>query len=277
MLHLRKEVEKMPIITKITFQKKNTDRYNIYMDYGKGEEYAFSVDEDVLIKHQLKKGIELDEFSLNEIGYQDDIRKSYNMAIQYLSRRMRSETEVRKHLADKEVEEPVIQEVVHKLYDYKFLNDEEYAKAFVRTQMNTSDKGKGLIRTELKEKGISPKLIDEALEVYSREAELSTAIRLCEKHAQKYGRDSSKILKQKLEQMLMRKGFNFDIIQEAISETEIEKEEDEELAALKYQAEKAKRKYANLPEFEYRQKMKQTLFRKGFSFDLIDRYLSDEE
>ena len=119
----------MPTITKITVQKKNTDRYNIYMDYGKGEEYAFSVDEDVLIKHQLKKGMELDEFSLNEIGYQDDIRKAYNRAIHYLSRRMRSETEVRKHLAEKEVEEPVIQEVIHKLYDYHFLNDEEFAAA----------------------------------------------------------------------------------------------------------------------------------------------------
>ncbi|MBY6052069.1 recombination regulator RecX [Cytobacillus firmus] len=267
----------MPTITKITVQKNNTDRYNIYMDYGKGEEYAFSVDEDVLIKHQLKKGMELDEFSLNEIGYQDDIRKAYNRAIHYLSRRMRSETEVRKHLAEKEVEEPVIQEVIHKLYDYHFLNDEEFAAAFVRTQMNTSDKGKGLIRTELKEKGISPQLIEMALEEYPRDAELAAAIRLCEKYSKKYARDSSKILKQKLEQMLMRKGFNFDIIQEAVTETEIDKEEDEELAALRFQAEKAKKKYANLPEFEYMQKMKQALFRKGFSFDLIEQFLSEEE
>ncbi|GLB59865.1 recombination regulator RecX [Cytobacillus sp. NCCP-133] len=266
----------MPIVTKITVQKKNKDRYSIYMDFGKGEEYAFSVDEDVLIKHQLKKGLELDKFALSQIGYQDDIRKAYNTAIQYLSRRMRSETEVRKHLAEKEVDEPVIQEVVHKLYTYQFLNDEEYAKAFVRTQMNTSDKGKGLIRTELKQKGISPKSIEEALEEYSWEAELETAKRLCEKQAQKLSRDSSKILKQKLEQMLMRKGFKFEIIQEAISKTEVEKEEDEELAALKFQAEKAKKKYARLPEFEYKQKMKQTLFRKGFSFDLIEQYLNEE-
>jgi regulatory protein len=270
-------VEKMPIITKITVQKKKTDRYNIYMDYGKGEEYAFSVDEDVLIKHQLKKGLELDEFALSEIGYKDDIRKSYNTAIQYLSRRMRSETEVRKHLAEKDVEEPVIQEVIHKLYDYKFLNDEEFAKAFVRTQMNTSDKGKGLIRNELREKGISSRLIEEALEEYPRETELNTAIKLCGKQAQKLSRDSSKIIKQKLEQMLMRKGFNFDIIQAAIAETELEKEEDEEMAALKFQAEKAKRKYAKLTKFEYKQKMKQTLFRKGFSFDLIEQYLNEDE
>ncbi|WP_026581733.1 recombination regulator RecX [Bacillus sp. J33] len=267
----------MPIITKITVQKKNKDRYNIYMDFGKGEEYAFSVDEDVLIKHQLKKGLALDEFALSEIGYHDDIRKAYNTAIQYLSRRMRSETEVRKHLAEKEIDEPVIQEVIHKLYEYQFLHDEEFARAFVRTQMNTSDKGSGLIRSELKEKGISPHLIDKAIEEYPREAELDTAIKLCEKQAQKLTRESSKILKQKLEQMLLRKGFNFEIIQEAISQTEIEKEEDEELAALKFQAEKAKRKYAKLPDFEYKQKMKQNLFRKGFSFDLIEQYLKDDD
>lgn len=267
----------MPIITKITVQKKNKDRYNIYMDFGKGEEYAFSVDEDVLIKHQLKKGLVLDDFALSEIGYQDDIRKAYNTAIQYLSRRMRSETEVRKHLAEKEIEEPVILEVIHKLYDYQFLNDEEYAKAFVRTQMNTSDKGSGLIRRELREKGISQNIIDEALKEYPWEEELNTAIKLCEKQVQKLSRNSTKIIKQKLEHLLLRKGFNLETIQTAISETELEKEEDDEMAALKFQAEKAKRKYAKLPEFEYKQKMKQTLFRKGFSFDLIEQYLNEEE
>ena len=76
----------MPIITKITAQQKCQDRYNIFMDFGKGEEYAFSVDEDVLIKFQLKKGLELDDFSLMEIHYHDDIRKAYNVAIIYLSK-----------------------------------------------------------------------------------------------------------------------------------------------------------------------------------------------
>ncbi|MGV3466194.1 MAG: recombination regulator RecX, partial [Heyndrickxia sp.] len=45
----------MPIITKITVQKNLSDRYNIYLD----EEYAFSVDEDVLTRFQLRKGKEL--------------------------------------------------------------------------------------------------------------------------------------------------------------------------------------------------------------------------
>jgi regulatory protein len=261
----------MPTITKIAVQQKKTDRYNIFLD----EKYAFSVDEDVLIKHQLKKGIELDEFSLSEIAYQDDIRKSYNLAIQYLSRRMRSEAEVRKHLKDKEVDGSIIQEVIHKLYEYSFLNDEEFAIAFVRTGMNTTDKGTDMLHRELKEKGISETIIERALQEYPFEKELHTAIKLCEKFVQKNTRDSSRIMKQKLEQMLFRKGFSLGTIQTALAEIEMEKAEDEEMAALRIHAEKAHRKYANLEGYEFEQKMKQTLFRKGFAFELIEQVLPE--
>lgn len=261
----------MPTITRITVQQKKTDRYNVFLD----EKYAFSVDEDVLIKHQLKKGMELDDFSLSEISYQDDIRKSYNQAIQYLARRMRSEAEVRKALKDKDVDESIIQEVIHKLYEYSFLNDEEFAIAFVRTAMNTTDKGADLIRRELREKGITENLIDRALKEYPFEQELDTAIKLCEKFVQKNTRDSSRVMKQKLEQMLFRKGFSLGTIQTALSEMAMEKAEDEEMAALRKHAEKAHRKYASLEGFEYEQKMKQTLFRKGFAFEMIEQVLTE--
>ncbi|WP_433957506.1 recombination regulator RecX [Cytobacillus horneckiae] len=267
----------MPIITKITVQKKNNDRYNIFLDEGSGEKYAFSVDEAVLIKHGLKKGQELDEAAIIEIHYQDDIRKSYNLAIQYLSRRMRSEFEVKNHLRTKEVEEPIILEVIHKLHQYSFLNDEQFSIAYVRTQKNTTDKGSSLIKIELKEKGIAAHLIESALKEFSWEEELSTAISLCEKYTQKYKKDSMRMMKQKLEQMLVRKGFPYDIINEAISISDIAKEENEELSALSKQAEKYAKKYQGLPPFEYEQKMKQALFRKGFSVDLIDKYIQNQE
>ena len=57
----------MPTITKITTQKKRTDRYNIFLD----EKYAFSVDEAVLLKFQLQKGKEIDSFVLSQIQFQD--------------------------------------------------------------------------------------------------------------------------------------------------------------------------------------------------------------
>lgn len=261
----------MPIITKISVQEKNKDRYNIFLD----EKYALSVDEDILIKHQLKKGIEVDAYFLSEIAFQDDIRKAYNKAIQYLARRMRSEQEVRQFLKDKDIDELQIQEVIHKLYEYRFLDDCEFAIAFVRTAMNTSDKGSGAIRMTLREKGISEDYIEFALKEFPYEKEYEKALQLCEKFFQKNSRDSAKMFKQKLEQLLYRKGYRHEIIQAAMAETQIEKNEEEEMSVLRPHAQKAHRKFSNLNDFEYEQKMKQTLYRKGFRMELIEMALNE--
>lgn len=61
----------MPFITKISTQKKNTERFNIFLD----DKYAFSVDADVLVKFELKKGKELDDLDIIEIQYGDEVKK----------------------------------------------------------------------------------------------------------------------------------------------------------------------------------------------------------
>jgi regulatory protein len=271
------EVRKMAVITKITTQQKNQDRYNIFMDYGKGEEFAFSVDADVLIKYHLKKGLELDEFSLMEIHYHDDIQKAYSSAISYLARKIRSVKEMADYLLKKDFEEPVIQEVIHKLIDQKYLDDKEYAFAFVRTQINTTDKGPGLIRMELKEKGIEKDLIDQTLASFTFENQLDKAEVICQKYAQKNSKDSQRVLKQKLDSLLIRKGYSFEIINLAVSSLDLDNQDNEELAAISFQAEKAHRKYCSFSGFEYEQKMKQFLFRKGFSFETIEKFLQERE
>lgn len=271
------EVTRMAIITKITTQKKHQDRYNIFMDYGNGEEFAFSVDENVLIKYQLKKGLELDEFSLMEIHYHDDIRKAYNLAISYLAIRMRSEKEIKNYLLKKEVEEPVIQEVIHKLTEQKYIDDMEYAYAYVRTQINTTDKGAGLIKIELKERGIDNNLIEKALNKFPLDLQVEKATILSEKFIQKNSKDSKKVLKQKLENLLLRKGYSFEIINLAVSEINFEAQTDDELEAINFQGEKAHRKFSKYSGFEYEQKMKQFLFRKGFTLDIIEKFLSERK
>ncbi|MGS2780107.1 recombination regulator RecX [Robertmurraya sp. GLU-23] len=265
----------MPTITKITVQKKRTDRYNIFLDHGKGEEYGFSVDEDVLIKHSLKKGMELDDLLLSEIAYSDDIRKAYNTAVNYLSRMMRTEAEVRKHLVEKEVDEVIIQEVIHKLNEYQFLNDEQLAFAYVRTQMNTTDKGPTVIKRELKEKGIAETYILEAMDEFPFELQLEKAVALCEKYMKKNKQESQKIMKQKIDQLLFRKGYNSQVNQVALEQIEATSD-NEEMESLRYQAEKLDRKFSKYIGYEYEQKMKQALYRKGFSIDAITQYLESK-
>lgn len=267
----------MPVITKISVQKHNKDRYSIFTDSGGGEEYAFSVDEDVLIKHQIKKGMELDDLSIAEMLFHDDIRKAYNMSINYLAHRMRSEKEVRDHLKKKEVAEPVIIEAIHKLYGLNFLNDEQFALAFVRTQLNSTNKGAEVIKRELKEKGIKPSIITTVIEEVSVDAQIEKAKKLSEKYMEKNTKDSARILKQKVEQMLQRKGYSFAIIRAALEETEEQKEDVDDMDALNYQGEKLHAKYVKLPKKEYRQKMKMALYRKGFPMDMISEFIAEKE
>ncbi|MEH7376183.1 recombination regulator RecX [Neobacillus drentensis] len=269
----------MAIITKITTQQKTQDRFNIFMDYGKGkgEEFAFSVDSDVLIKFQLKKGMELDDFSFVEIQYQDDIRKAYNKAIHYLARRMRSEKEIKDYLVLKEIDEPVINEILHRLTAQKYINDEEFALAYVRTQANTTDKGPNVIKMELKEKGIVEGILNHALKEYPLERQIEKATKISSKLYEKNTKESLKIQKQKLENLLLRKGYPYEVINIAVNDVGMNNEMDEEMEAIRFQGEKVHRKFSKYSGFEYEQKMKQSLYRKGFPIELIETYLSESK
>nr|WP_108670532.1 recombination regulator RecX [Peribacillus acanthi] len=266
----------MAIITKIAVQKKLKDRYNIYIDKGNGEEYGFSVSEDTLIQLGLKKGMEVDEFELSELGYRESIQKAYSKAIHYLSVRMRSEQEIRQHLLEKEVESPVIQEVIHKLAGQGYLNDLEFALAYVRTQINTTKKGPIVIKNELQEKGIKGEMLEQALDQYSPDLQLQHAIDLLEKLNKKPNKQSMVQYRMKVEQQLTVKGYQRIIIQKALEESFPKENEDLEWQNLVSQGEKLKKKYSKYEGYDYMQKMKAALYRKGFSIDIIQKYLNED-
>ncbi|MCP8970986.1 recombination regulator RecX [Ectobacillus ponti] len=266
----------MTIITKIQVQKHSKERYSIFVDKGAGEEYGFSVDENTLIKHELRKGMELDELGLAEILYDEEVRRAYLQAIQYLSRQMRTRHEVIAHLKDKEIGQAIIGEVVGKLDADGYLNDREYALAYVRTQCNVGMKGPILIRRELQEKGVDPAVITHSLHEYPQEKQIRNAVQLCEKKRKSYSRLSFIQQKQKLEEMLMRKGYDRGVISICMEELQEEKDEEQQNEALLHQAGKYHEKYKKYSGWEYEQKMKTALYRKGFSLEEIERFLQDK-
>ncbi|MBE6184170.1 recombination regulator RecX [Heyndrickxia ginsengihumi] len=263
----------MPTITKISVQKNNPERYNIFLD----GQYRFSVDEEVLARFQLLKGKEISSFELDHIMLQDDIRKGVNIAIQFLSFRMRSEKEIKDYLRKKEMDEAIIKEVIHKLYEQQYLNDLHFAISYVKTQVNTTRKGAKIIQLELQQKGINEAYIEEAMGYYDIDKQVEHALLLAEKYAKQHQKLSEKQLYQRIEQHLARKGYTFDVISRALKNLHVEKDEDEEWFALIRQAEKAHKRYQAFTGFLYEQKMKQSLYRKGFSLELIERYLREKE
>ncbi len=264
----------MPIISKITQGKKNPERYNIFFE----DKYAFSVDEAVLIKHQLTKGKELDQWTIEEINFEDEVRKAYNKALYYLGFRMRSEGEVRQKLKEKEYGNAVIDEAIKKLYIHKFLDDQQFSEALMRTQINSGKKGPRAIQQDMQKRGIDKQMQKDVLDSYSEEEQLEIAKGLAEKIATKEKMKTPSQIHQKISDNLMRKGYNYSLIKLAIEGLDLEKNDDEWTDIVTEQGDKLWRKHSSkLTGYDLKSKVKQGLYQKGFPGEVINDYLDKKE
>ncbi|WP_332691478.1 recombination regulator RecX [Halalkalibacter lacteus] len=268
----------MAVIAKIEIQKRNKGRYNIFLSKGQKTEYALSVDEDLLLKYGLTKGLEIDEDQLIKLIDEDEKKKAYNLAIHYLSYRPRSILEMRQYLEKKEKEPRHIDQVLDHLVNQRLLNDEEFASAYIRSKRLTLMKGPLKLKQELKQKGVNDSIIDKALQSYSVLEQIDQLAKWLEKQQTKRSNKLSiNAFKDKLSTQLLAKGFSHQVIVEAFKLIDFQSEQIEEWEAICFQGEKIRRKYENkYTGWEYWQRVKQNLYRKGFSMELIDRYIEEE-
>ncbi|MBM6615904.1 recombination regulator RecX [Desemzia sp. RIT804] len=262
----------VPKITKIETQKRK-GRYNIYLD----EEYAFPVDEAVLVKHVLFKGMEITKEFQQQLEKEDDFSKAFSRAVNYLSYSLRSEKEVRDDLEAHEFSLETAVDVIEKLKEMKYINDLTYAESYTRTAANLNGKGPYNIRQELKKRGIKETIIEQALLEYPIEQRVENGVAVAKKVLKRAKQSSSKETTNKVRQGLMQKGFNNDEITEILDQVDTEKDEDDEYEALKKQGEKIWRKQSKLEGSKKIQKVKASLYQKGFNGDLINQFMNEKE
>lgn len=189
---------------------------------------------------------------------------------------MRSEKEVQTYLEERNFSKETIQEVQYRLRERRYVDDAEFTKAFIKTQINTTDKGPKLIQNELKKKGIANHYIEQFMSLYTEDIQQEKAINLCKKMTGKKKNISTVQLKRDMQMSLMRKGYEHSTIQKAISISMQCIDEEQNEAAIIVQGEKALRKYRNEPLDKRKIKVKQFLYRKGFSLDVIDKFIDEK-
>lgn len=266
----------MKKITRITTQKKSKNRFNIFLDDGQGEAYGFSVDEAILIEYKLRKNLELDSSMIDTLIQKDTLHKSYTQTINFLSYRMRTKKEINDYLVKKEVDPEHITQIIEKLLSAKLLDDEQFAAMFVRTRINTSSKGPMLIKKELIEKGVAASIAELAVEQFPYEVQYEKILKWMEKKLDQQKKESFRKQIQRLQATLVQKGFTQDVIKDALSNINEEKDADAEWKALVHQGEKLFRKHqAKLEGYSLRNKVKEGLYRKGFTIDSINKFLEE--
>lgn len=181
-------------ITAIVKQKNGS--YDVYVDGEKTER----LDAVVLASNKgIKVGAEITPDELEKIKRESGENFAFDAGIKYISRNMRTESEVRTKLLSLGYSETNAEYAIDKLKSYGYVNDLSYAKAYV----STYGKNRGRIRLsfELANKGVDREIIESALP----SDDSVTALILAQNKANKYTD------REKMTRYLLGRGYEYDV------------------------------------------------------------------
>lgn len=194
-------------ISDIKQQVKRPDRYSLFVD-GK---YSFSLSESGLLASRIRIGQEITADELATLKDTAERDKAYNRALGLVARRQRSEWEVRDYLKRKDYEEPIIQEIVERLYRVNLLDDEAFARMWVENRRLLKASSRRRLTQELRQKHVADDIVQKVLDADTTD-ERSVLRELVErKRRQSRYQDT-----QKLMQYLVRQGFNYGDVKDVI-------------------------------------------------------------
>lgn len=203
-------------ITAITPQSKNIDRVNLFLD---GKFYS-GVSRVAVYNHRLEVGREISEDELAKLIFDSDRDKAFDYALTYIAKYTPTAKTLSSKLYDKGYGKAVVDYTVDKCKKYGYINDAEYAKAYIA--FNGNVKGKNRIRSELKAKGIDDGIIEEQL---AKMPESDACSRLAQKKSEGLDlsnpKDRAKIIR-----FLQYRGYEWEDIAQAIATLRVVSDED---------------------------------------------------
>ncbi len=199
---------------KITAKGGRKDKIHIYID----GEYLLTVDDNFWFSSGYISGDEINEEELTAFEEAAGSRRAFNSALNSLDYRDHSEREIRTKLLRKHDAE-YVDEAVEKLLELNLINDERYAENYARELFEHKKFGKMRIGAELRAKGISADIANEAVEALFDEEDPDNIQRIVDIIDKRYyNRMNDEVGRKKVFSALQRMGYSFSDIREAMTE-----------------------------------------------------------
>lgn len=142
--------------------------------------------------------------------------EAYEKLTTYCAYQDRCPWEVRRKLYDNGIKDEAAEKLIRELTEEEFINVERYARGFARGKFRMKKWGKGRIRMELKMREIPKDLIRKGLTEIDPEEYYDTLLTQTEKKWNSVKETDPYKKKYKVIQYLMSKGFEMDLVKEAI-------------------------------------------------------------
>lgn len=153
---------------------------------------------------------------------EQDFLKARGYAYRLLGRRLYTSWEIAEKLKNRGFEPSDISRVLEELSSRNYINDLDFARAWITTRMRLKPKGENVLKAELLKKGIDKETVqqalDEVLKDYSQEGLVLNLARQRIERLSAYGGKDQISLKtrRKIFSFLRRRGFSSYIILKAL-------------------------------------------------------------
>ena len=145
-------------------------------------------------------------------------RRVFQRAIKLLAAKPRSVAELRERLlVGRGATEAVVREVIDRLREYGYLDDERYAFGYASLRVKQKPLGRKRLERDLMLRKVERKVADEALDLVFKETSEEELIdRAIAKRVHLRGRPQTREDARKLFDHLLRQGFAFELVSEKV-------------------------------------------------------------
>ena len=209
-------------ISAIEAQERRGNRRSVFIN-GK---FALGVDESVVADLGLRVGQQISEEQLQRIVRAELVAKAREKALRLLDYRARSRTEIAQRLSRAGFAEDVVQETLENLENLGLIDDAQFSKAWVNHRLAGKGMGKTRIKWELRQKGVSAEVAEEALSAIDAETEYQSALSLSRRRWEKDVNLDERTRRRRLVSYLQRQGYDWGVITSILNELSTEPEPD---------------------------------------------------
>lgn len=144
-------------------------------------------------------------------------RKGLQFAVRSLARKPQTESEIKKKLVKREINDPaVIEAIIKRLHQYGYLNDLKFTQAWLRHREVSQPRGVYFLRRELKQRGVKNDVIEQCVNECDFN-EHQSAINLLEKKKRYLEKFAENKVKEKIFLLLKRRGYSLDTVYKIIN------------------------------------------------------------
>ena len=229
--------------------------------------------DDVILKNKILYQKEIDEKTYTQIGIDSIYYDNYHKALNYILRKLRSTLEVRTYLEDLDTSDIDIEKIIDRLKEIGFINDVNYAKAYISDSIYLRNDGPHKIKSYLLSQEIDEDVIDEELSKLDREVIYDKLEKLIIKKLRVDKKNSAYQLRQKIVIDMVNLGYSKDMILEILENYHID---DGDKLAKEY--DKLYAKYSKkLKGYDLDKKIREKLYRKGIDIHDIENYIATKK